>query len=216
MSDMNPNAVRSPADPYIRHPREIAAAVTLRAAAAALVAPGGRPSSAAGCAAIRAACGALATRMALIRFVAQPSPPAASDDRPPDVVRIDSGPIDSGPFDVRPVDIVPFDPFHDPTPPALHGAGPTPDRDRLRVAGDRCVAVWHAWTAEGSPRDERIAVAGALALGAWCSWALGSAARAEVRARYALDTVPDDALAGLVLRTVLARSGPAWRDDPTG
>lgn len=183
---MNPDAVTSTADPYVRYPREIAAAVTLPVAATALVAPGTEPPSPGGRAAIGTACGALATRMALIRFVASPAGGA------------------------HPASVQPFDPFHEPAPLALHGLGPSPDRDRVRIAGDRAVAVWHGWTAQGSPRDDRRGVAGALALGAWCAWALGSSARAEVRARYALDVVPDDALAGLVQRTCAAGSAPAW------
>ncbi|ROS73184.1 hypothetical protein EDF24_3294 [Curtobacterium sp. PhB130] len=184
---MNPDAMTSTADPYVRYPREIAAAVTLPVAATALVAPGTDPPSPGARSAIGTACGALATRMALIRFLAAPT---AGE---------------------RAAGVRPFDPFRDPTPLALHGQGPSPDRDRIRIAGDRAVAVWHGWKAQGSPRDDRRGVAGALALGAWCSWALGSSARAAVRAQYALDTVPDDALAGLVQRSCAAGSAPSWQ-----
>ncbi|WIB58843.1 hypothetical protein DEJ13_10205 [Curtobacterium sp. MCLR17_007] len=183
---MNPDAVRSASDQYVRHPREIAAAITLPAACAALVAPGPAAVTTATAAAITTACGALATRMALVRELADPAVPVARAVRP-------------------------YDPFHDDTPTALHGVGPTPDLVRVRTAGDRCVAVWQAWKRQGSPRDERIGVAGALALAAWCAWATGSTARAEVRARYALETDPRDPLAGLVLRSVLAGAAPAWR-----
>jgi len=182
---MNAIALRSPDALIAGRSREIAAAVTLPVAAAALVAPGTAPLSRRGSAAVSTACVALATRMALIPFVAAPA------DRTPTVVR-------------------PFDPFHDPTPLALQGAGPAPDRDRLRTAGDRCVGLWQDWRLRGCPEDERLGVAGALALGAWCSWALGSPERARTRARHVLDAVPDDALAGLVLRSVRARTAPAW------
>jgi hypothetical protein len=182
---MNAITLRSPSSLIVGRSREIAAAVTLPVAAAALVAPGTAPLTVRGGAAVSTACVALATRMALIRHVAAPA------DRVPTVVR-------------------PFDPFHDPTPPALQGTGPAPDRDRLRTAGDRCVGLWQDWRLLGCPDDDRLGVAGALALGAWCSWALGSPERARTRARHALDAVPDDALAGLVLRSVRARTAPAW------
>jgi hypothetical protein len=182
---MNAIALRSPDSLFVGRSREIAAAVTLPVAAAALVAPGTAPLTPRGSAAVSTACVALATRMALIRHVGAPA------GRTPSVVR-------------------PFDPFHDPTPLALQGTGPAPDRDRLRTAGDRCVRLWQDWRLQGCPDDERLGAAGALALGAWCSWALGSPERARTRARHALDTVPDDALAGLVLRSVRARTAPAW------
>ncbi|WP_267424514.1 MULTISPECIES: hypothetical protein [unclassified Curtobacterium] len=182
---MNAIALRTPDSLIAGRSREIAAAVTLPVAAAALVAPGTAPLDRRGGAAVSTACVALATRMALIPFIAAPA------DRIPMVIR-------------------PFDPFHDPTPLALQGAGPAPDRDRLRRAGDRCVGPWQDWRLRGCPEDERLGVAGALALGAWCSWALGSPERARARARHALDAVPTDALAGLVLRSVRARTAPAW------
>lgn len=180
-----------------RYPREIAAAVTLRAACGVLVA-----SSSAGEPADRVdrrsavvvvtACGALATRFALIGFLADP--------RGPD-----------------PRGVVPFDPFRDPTPPALGGSGPAPDRVRLRVAGDRCAAAWRSWRADGAPPgDVAIGAAGALALGSWCAWAVGSSARAEVRARHALDARSDDPLAWLVLRAVRSGYAPAWWGSHTG
>lgn len=182
---MNPGAVQSTTDPYIRHPREIAAAVTLPAAAVALTAPGPPTVSAAGAAAITTACGALATRIALVRHLADPNAP-------------------------EPRRIRPYDPIHEGPPLALRGSGPAPDAEALRVAGERCAATWRAWRAQGAPDDERIGVAGALALGAWCAWALGSGPRAEVRARHALETDPHDPMAALVLRSVLADSAPAW------
>lgn len=182
---MNPASARSTASPYVRHPREIAAAVTLPVAAAALVASGSAMPQQAGRAAVATACAALVTRMALIRFIA-----AAAG--------------------AEPTEIEPFDPFHDATPTALHGIGAAPDRQRLRVAGARCVDVWHWWRQHGSLPDDRVGVAGAVALGAWCSWALGSLAQAEVRAQYAIDTVATDALAGLVQRSCRAGRQPTW------
>lgn len=192
MSDMNPDAVRSSPEQYVHHPREIAAAVTLTAAAAALVAPaahrhplGPAALSSGQAAAIATACGALATRIALVRVIAAESGSA-------------------------PRRVSPHDPFSQAPPLALRGRGGAPDRDRVRLAGDRCAAVWHAWKQQGAPTDERVGVAGALALGAWCAWALGSDAAAAVRARYALDTSPRDPLAALVLRSVRAGAGPTW------
>lgn len=182
---MDTHASAATASPYRRHSHEIAAAVTLPAAVATLVAPGPPTISAMGAAAVTTTCDALVTRMGLIASIADP---------------------DAGVDDVRR-----FDPFHDETPPALRGRGPRPDRRRLRVAGDRCVAVWQAWRAEGESRDDRIGVAGAVAVGAWCAWALGSDLRAQVRAGHALDTWPDDPLALLVLRSVAARSAPTWQ-----
>lgn len=172
-----------------RWPREIAAAVTLRAACAALVAPDVPASGALDrrrAIAVTTACGALATRFAMVRFL-------SARGRP------------------DPATVVSFDPFRDPTPPALTGTGPEPERDRLRAAGDRCAAAWRTWRSDGIPTtDGTIGAAGALALGAWCAWALGSGARATVRARHALDTWPDDPLAGLVLRSVEAGRAPTW------
>lgn len=183
----------------VRYPREIAAAVTLRAACVALVAPEAATGGGTGAealarpqaVAVATACGALATRFALVGFL-------AARDRP------------------DPRTVVPFDPFHDPTPPALGGSGPEPDRARLRLAGDRCASAWRTWRADGAPGgDVAVGAAGALALGAWCAWALGSSARAEVRARHALDSRPDDPFGWLVLRAVRSGHGPAW-GTPTG
>lgn len=187
----------------VRWPREIAAAVTLRAACAALVAPHhdgvtdadrvdppelDRPRAVV----VTTACGALATRFALVAFLAAPDEP-------------------------DPRGVVPFDPFRDPTPPALGGAGPVPDRARLRRAGERCASSWRVWRADGAAGgDVGIGAAGALALGAWCAWAVGSSARAEVRARHALDTRPDDPFAWLVLRAVRSGHQPVWWGSPTG
>lgn len=182
---MNLDVAHSSTSPFVRHPREIAAAVTLPVAAAALVAPGTALLDAAGRSAVATACAALATRMALVRFVGAASGPDLEAVRP-------------------------FDPFVDPTPLALHGRGPEPSRDRIRTAGERSTAVWHGWKQQGSPRDERRGVAGAVALGAWCSWAIGSLTEAEVRSGYALDVVPDDALAVLVLRSARAGARSSW------
>ena len=185
MACMIPSTAHTPDHTAVRFPREIAAAVTLPAAAAALVTSGVGAGSRVGAIAIVTACGALSTRMALVPFL------AARDQPDPRAIRG-------------------FDPFDDPTPPALHGLGPEPDRARLRTAGDRCAEAWRVWRAEGGQVDSSAGAAGALALGAWCAWALGSWARAETRARYALETRADDPLAGLVLRSVLAGSAPTW------
>ncbi len=185
MSCMIPVTTRSPADHLVRWPREIAAAVTLPAAAAALVAPAAGQLSRPARIAVTTACAALATRLALVAFLADPTGPSARDVRP-------------------------FDPFVDPMPDALLGVGRSPDRDRVRTAGDRCAEAWRAWRVDDPEADSRGGAAGALAVSAWCAWALGSSARAQTRARYALDLRPDDPLAGLVLRTVQAGSAPAW------
>ncbi|PYY35207.1 hypothetical protein DEJ16_08305 [Curtobacterium sp. MCJR17_055] len=181
---METTTISTTTDPYTRHTREIAAAVTLPAAARALVAP--EDLSASGAVAVTTACGALATRLALVRFLADPGPMDAADVRP-------------------------LDPFSEPTPSALHGSGPEPDRDRVRTAGDRCVEAWRRWTRSSDSGLSEIGVAGALALGAWCSWALGSELRATTRARHALAVRADDPLAGLVLRTCRAGARAAWR-----
>lgn len=208
----------------VRYPREIAAAVTLRAACAALVAGGDPADGAAGtdgaagadvvhrpdadpgrvdavrrpeldrlrAITVTTACGALATRFAMIAFLADPGVPDARQ-------------------------VVPFDPFRDPTPPALSGSGPEPVRARLRTAGDRCASAWRVCRSAGPPDgDAAVGAAGALALGAWCAWAIGSSARAEVRARHALDTHPDDPLAWLVLRAVRVGHEPEWWGTATG
>lgn len=185
MTCMIPVTTRSRPDAAVRYPREIAAAVTLPAACAALVAPPDTPTSRAGSIAIVTACAALSTRLGVIRFLAERSP-------------------------VDPRAARPFDPFHDLTPPALRGFGPAPESGRLRTAGDRCADAWRLWRAEDAGADSAAGAAGALAVAAWCSWALGSTARAQTRAQHALDTRADDPLAALVLRSVRARSGPAW------
>jgi len=185
MACMIPLTAQSSPGSAVRFPREIAAAVTLPAAAAALVAPGRADLSTAAATAVVTACGALAPRMALVPFIAAQGTPD------PRSIRV-------------------FDPFADPTPPALHGFGPAPDRARVRLAGDRCADAWRVWRAQDGAFDGSSGAAGALSLGAWCAWALGSWARAETRARYALETRADDPLAGLVLRSVVAGSGPSW------
>lgn len=185
MADMIPVTTRVHPEAAVRYPREIAAAVTLPAACAALVAPGSSPLPPNGAIAVLTACGALAPRFALLAFL------TALDE--PDARAVTA-----------------FDPFHDPTPSALRGSGPEPDRDRLRLAGDRCAEAWQWWHAEDPSADTATGAAGALAMAAWCSWALGSVARAQTRAQYALDTRSDDPLAALVLRSVRAGSAPAW------
>lgn len=185
MSCMIPVTTRTTPEAAVRYPREIAAAVTLRAACAALVAPGDAPLQRTAAVAVITACGALAPRLALLAFI------AARDHPDPRAVAA-------------------FDPFRDPTPPALRGWGPEPDRHRVRLAGDRCVGAWQRWRAEDSSADTAIGAAGALATASWCSWALGSPARAQTRAQHALDTRSDDPLAALVLRSVRAGSAPSW------
>ncbi|PZE80867.1 hypothetical protein [Curtobacterium sp. MCBD17_032] len=182
-----------------RYSHEIAAAVTLPAAARALVDTAALTTADA--IAVATGCGALATRIGLLRFLADPD-------------RVASGTV------------APVDPFCDGMPAALVGRGPSPDRDRLRHAGDRCVESWRIMTrtadgvraTHGVPPVVAVAgvsgavgVAGALALGAWCSWALGSELRAATRARYALDLRADDPLAMLVDRLCRIRRRPAWR-----
>ena len=71
----------------------------------------------------------------------------------------------------RPTAVRPYDPFHDPTPPALQGAGP--------VAGPRPASAPRGTGASASGRMDAarvsarrtLGVAGALALAAWCAWA---------------------------------------------
>ncbi|WP_439691737.1 hypothetical protein ACRQ4B_12455 [Curtobacterium sp. SP.BCo] len=182
---MIPRTTRPPGDTAAHFPREIAAAITLPAACAALVAPGADRLPRAAAIAVLTACGALAPRVAIIAFL-------AARDRP------------------DPRNVTGFDPFSDPTPPALRGLGPSPDRARLRVAGDRCAEAWQRWRADDLTADTATGAAGALATASWCSWALGSVARAQTRAQYALETRADDPLAALVLRSVRAGSGPRW------
>lgn len=182
---MIPAMTRSEHDQSVRYPREIAAAVTLRAACAALTGgPGDRPLLSSESVAVLTACTALATRFAIIAFLA-----------------------DSG-ADLR--SVRPFEPFHDETPPALLGRGPAPDPDRMRTAGERAADAWRSWRAGQDPDGWAAGAGGALALASWCSWAIGSAERARIRAVYALETVPDEPLAGLVLRTVRAGNAPVW------
>ncbi|MBT2503315.1 hypothetical protein [Curtobacterium sp. ISL-83] len=182
---MIPLTTRSVPDAAVRFPREIAAAVTLPAACAALVAADPAALRPAAAIAVLTASAALATRLAIVEFLAAPGSPD------PRAVRS-------------------FDPFSDPMPAGLQGVGPEPDRDRLRRAGERATAAWQFWRTDDPAPDTTVGAAGALSIGAWCAWALGSSARAETRARYALETRADDPLAGLVLRSVLARSAPTW------
>ncbi|MFS2029436.1 hypothetical protein ACEN85_04925, partial [Curtobacterium sp. CT11-45] len=117
---MIPVTTRSHPDAAVRYPREIAAAVTLPAACAALVAPGDAPSSRRASIAVVTACGALATRLAVIRFLADPGP-------------------------IEPRAVAAFDPFSDPTPPALCGFGvlyktPSP-RDATRCGYGGCWVI---------------------------------------------------------------------------
>lgn len=183
--DMIPLTTRTLDEAAVRYPREIAAAVTLPAACAALVAPGAGPLPRTAAIAVLTACGALAPRFALIDFL-------AARDEP------------------EPRGIVAFDPFHDETPPALRGWGPEPDRARVRIAGDRCAEAWQRWRTEDPSADTATGAAGALAIASWCSWALRSTARAQTRAQHALDTCASDPLAAVVLRSVRAGSGPVW------
>lgn len=183
--DMIPVTTRTLDEAAVRYPREIAAAVTLPAACAALVAPHDGPLPRTAAVAVLTACAALAPRFALIDFL-------AARDHP------------------DPRGVTAFDPFLDDTPPALRGWGPEPDRARIRIAGDRCAEAWQWWRSEDPSADIGSGAAGALAIASWCSWALGSTARAQTRAQHALDTCASDPLAAVVLRSVRAGSGPAW------
>ncbi|KQO64692.1 hypothetical protein [Curtobacterium sp. Leaf261] len=183
MIDSTRNGSSGPDTLYRYYPREVAAHVTLGAAAAALVRHDDHPMGPGESVAVTTACAALATRLGLLRHVVDPAVPA-----------------------------VPFTVWHEQLPAALLGTGTIPDRDRVVVAGDRCVAAWRRWaTSAGTAADDVGGVAGALALGSWCSWATRSAAQARTRARYALDVDPSDPLARLVLGWCRARHGPAWR-----
>jgi len=169
---------------FLRYSHEIAAAVTLPSGARALVAPG--PLTAAAGIALTTACAALSTRLALLAFLADPQ----ADE---------------------PMGITGHDPFTEPTPPALVGAGPEPDRERVRRAGDRCVDAWRLWTQDRGSGQSVVGVAGALGLGAWCAWAVHAEARAATRARYALDLRSQDPLARLVLRSCTLGVRAVWR-----
>lgn len=169
---------------FVRYSHEIAAAVTLPSGARALVAPG--PLTAAAGIALTTACAALSTRLALLAFLADPQ----ADE---------------------PIGITGHDPFTEPTPPALVGAGPEPDRERVRRAGDRCVDAWRLWTQDRGSGQSVVGVAGALGLGAWCAWAVHAEARAATRARYALDLRSQDPLARLVFRSCTLGVRAAWR-----
>ncbi|MEK6309185.1 MAG: hypothetical protein V4737_12990 [Curtobacterium sp.] len=183
---MIPSTTRSEHDRAVRYPREIAAAVTLRAACAALTdGPAERPLSPVAAIAVLTSCAALATRFAILDHLADPDEP-------------------------DPRTAVPFDAFADSLPTALTGAGPMPVRGRLRTAGDRAADAWHVWRAGNDPHGCARGAAGALSIAAWCAWGLGSAERARTRAVYALETAADDPLASLVLRMVRCGVSPAW------
>jgi hypothetical protein len=166
----------------VHHPREVAANVTLGAAARALARPPGPPLRDGEAVAITTACTALMTRLALVA----------------DIGRAAGTPSHVG--------AVMWE-----LPDALSGIGPDPSAVVIRTAGERCVAAWRRWvSAGGDAGDEPDGVAGALAVAAWCSWATRRAAEARIRARYALDVDPSDPLAELVLRSCRARRGPRW------
>jgi hypothetical protein len=167
---------------YPHHPREVAAHVTLGAAAAVLVRDDGAPLGPGEAVVVTTACAALVTRLGLLVYLVDPG------------------------RGVRPVV-----PQQESLPRALLGQGPAPNRTRVATAGDRCVAAWRRWaTSDGSAADDSVGVAGALALGAWCSWSVRRAAQARTRARYALDVDPTDPLARLVLGWCRTRRGPRW------
>lgn len=183
---MIPSTTRSEHDRAVRYPREIAAAVTLRAACAALTdGPADLRPSLPAAIAVLTSCGALATRFAIVEHLADPSNP-------------------------DPRAAVPFDAFADRLPPALTGSGPMPDRRRLRTAGDRAADAWRMWRSGDDPLGSARGAAGALSIAAWCAWGLGSAERARTRAVYALETAVDDPLASLVLRMVRCDVRPTW------
>ncbi|MFZ7088598.1 hypothetical protein [Curtobacterium sp. RRHDQ10] len=165
-----------------RYPREIAASVTLGAAARALARPSGGPLVSGECVAITTACTALRTRLALVADVGRPVGAAS---------------------DVQLVTWV--------LPDALTGAGTAPSAMVLRTAGDRCVAAWQRWaTSGGRAADDPGGVAGALAVAAWCSWGTRRCPEALTRASYALDIDPTDPLALLVQRWCRLGRRPAW------
>lgn len=186
MACMIPSTTRSEHDRAVRYPREIAAAVTLRAACAALTdGPADLPLAPLAAVAVLTSCTALATRFAILEHLADPDDP-------------------------DPRTAVPFNAFVDRLPPALTGAGPIPDRARLRLAGDRAADAWRMWRAGDDPHGCSRGAAGALSVAAWCAWGLGSAERARTRAVYALETAADDPLASLVLRMVRCGVAPGW------
>lgn len=186
MACMIPSTTRSEHDRAVRYPREIAAAVTLRAACAALTdGPADGPLAPPAAIAVLTSCGALATRFAILEHLADPDDP-------------------------DPRTAVPFDVFSDRLPPALTGSGPVPDRRRVRTAGDRAADAWRMWRSGDDPHGSARGAAGALSIAAWCAWGLGSAERARTRAVYALETAADDPLASLVLRMVRCEVGPTW------
>jgi hypothetical protein len=176
---------------FVRYPREIAANVTLRAAAAALVAPGADPPSRGASIATTTACAALQTRLALMELLADP---AIAD--PAEAAVAVGG--------LRAVDAFAG------TPAALNGDGVRPAMGVLRRAGDRCVAAWRRWSLDRDAPDDPVGVGGALAVAAWCSWAVGEYDRAVVRARHAQDVCATDPLAQLVLRVCRRGLEPAW------
>ena len=111
MACMIPSTTRSEHDRAVRYPREIAAAVTLRAACAALTdGPADEPLAPPAAIAVLTSCGALATRFAILEHLADPDDP-------------------------DPRTAVPFDAFSDRLPPALTGSGPVPDRRRRDRGG---------------------------------------------------------------------------------
>lgn len=176
---------------FVRYPREIAANVTLRAAAVALVAPGADPPTRGASIALTTACAALQTRLALFDLLADPT---AADP----VVARDAA------MRIRAIDAF------EGTPVALQGEGARPSLVVLRRAGDRCVAAWRRWSLDRDASDDPVGVAGVLAVAAWCSWSAGDRDRAVVRARHALDVCATDPLAELVLRLCRRRLSPAW------
>ena len=160
--------------------------MTLRAACAALTdGPADGPLAPPAAIAVLTSCGALATRFAILEYLADPDDP-------------------------DPRTAVPFDAFSDRLPPALTGSGPVPDRRRVRTAGDRAADAWRMWRSGDDPHGSARGAAGALSIAAWCAWGLGSAERARTRAVYALETAADDPLASLVLRMVRCEVGPTW------
>jgi hypothetical protein len=172
-------------------PREIAANLTLRAAAAALVAPADAwPMTAAACVAVTTACAPLQTRVGLVQCIAAPigtSPPCVA-------------------YDVMQERVVPL---------CLSGVGPMPDRTRIEIAGERALRAWRRWAFDPDAGDDPFGAAGAAGLAAWCAWATGESVRALERASLALRIAPGDMFACLVENWVANDVRPAWTTSST-
>jgi hypothetical protein len=184
---MNISASTISSAAYPRYSREIAAHITQRAAARALV-ERGRTFDRAASIAVSTTCAAFATRLGLVRFLGAP---AASNPSP--------------------WTCQPFDAFDDGGLPAeFHGIGPEPSRVRLRLAGDRSASVWHRWESDLGSAEYHRGVSGSLALAAWCAWSLDEPDVALERADLSLAADETDPVAALIIRRVSRGVRPAW------